>query len=157
MPKINDDLNPEVMPAWAKKLTEEMERVKKDNEMLRDFAGKNKIASWQEGKSDKTQRYGHFKKYNNKIVIGWGRLNYDKFNPQSKTALGENIMTELIYLDGTKETVNYVNFINSTEMVKVRLVQSNQLLTTVEFPPEVVVEFKLETSQLSVESKFLNA
>jgi hypothetical protein len=156
MPNEKDQL-PEVMPAWAKALTDKITKLEADNKMFTDFAGKNKIASWQDGKADKTQRYGHFKKYNSKIVVGWGRLDYDLFNPQSKTAVGEKIMTELIYLDGTKEKVNYVNFINSTEMVKVRLVQTNPLISVIEFPPEVVTEFKLETPQITIESKFLNA
>ena len=149
--------NIDVEPKWARELREKVDNLEKENKMLKDFAGKNKILNWEDAQKDKTQKFCHFKIFNDKVVVGWSDLDYDKFNPKASTAEGENLITTLYYLDGTKEKVNYVSFMNSKKLVKSRILAHSGTMIRVEFSPEVVSQYELNTNHLELESKFVNA
>ena len=149
--------NEQQMPVWAKELMDKVIKLEKENAMLKDFAGKNKITSWVDAQRDFKNKFVHFKKHNNKIVIGWSNLDYSEFNPRAVDALSENLKTTLYFLDGTKETVNYLMFKNDKELIKCKLIRLGDEFSIVEFSPDVVEEYKLPKNSLDVETKFLNA
>lgn len=145
-----------VIPEWAAKLQEEIAKLQKDNEMLRGMAGKNTIASWEDARKDKTQKFAYLKKYNGKIVVGWGKLDYSNFNRAAVDALSEGIMMTLKYLDKTEEQVNYILFKNCNEIVNAKILHSNPEETLIEFPESVVKEFNLDNPTLVIATKYLN-
>jgi hypothetical protein len=156
--KINHTPNVETpAPEWALKLQEEVAKLKADNAMLRDMAGKNTIASWEDGRKDKTQKFAYLKRYDDKIVVGWGKLDYSEFNRSASDALSENIFMNVQYLGGGEDRVNYINFKNCTDLVNVKILHNGGSECLIEFPAEVVSEFKLSAPTLAVASKFLNA
>ena len=160
MKDIIEKTNPEeieVEPKWARELREKVDNLEQENRMLKDFAGHNKMENWKDAQKDKTQKFCHFKIYKDKVVVGWSNLDYEIFNPKASSAEAENILTTLYYLDGTKEKVNYMSFINSKGLVKCRVILTRGDIVRVEFPPEIVTKYELKANHLDVESKFLNA
>jgi len=135
------------IPAWAKELQEKVNTLSKENEMLKDMAGKNAIASYQDGKKPAELKKAHFRKFNGKLVVGWGSLDYSNFNPSAKDGLRENILTELIYEDGSREKVNYILFNNTPDREFLPIINEKGDLTTVLMP---------DGKELTVETRFLN-
>ena len=135
------------IPQWAKELLEKVDILSAENKMLKDMAGTNAVQSYVDGNKPKESKKAHFKMWNGKIVIGWGQLDYSMFNPAAKDGLRENILTELIFSDGTKEKVNYVQFNTATDVTFLEIVKQIGDLTTVVLP---------DGSELTVETKFLN-
>lgn len=137
----------EPIPAWAQELQKKVEKLTEENTMLKEMAGKNAIASYEDGKKKIEARKAGFRRYNGKLVVGWGQLDYTHFNPAAADGLRENILTELIYEDGSREKVNYILFNNSTDVVFLEIVKQIGDMTTVILP---------SGNELTIETKFIN-
>lgn len=135
------------IPAWAKALQEKVSGLEAENEMLKDMAGKNAIASYKEGKKEADTKTAYLKIWNDKMVIGWEKLDYTHFNPRAVDGLTENILTNLILEDGSKEQVNYIVFNNSTEKVDLEIESQKGDMTTLLLPTG---------KKLTIETRFLN-
>lgn len=146
----------ESIPAWAQQLMSQNEEMRAKIKMFEDMAGKNDIASYMDRQRDFSKKTVYFKKHNGKIVVAWSNLDYSKFNPQSRDALNENILTTVTYLDGSKEEVNFIVLDRTRDMIKVPIVEMGTELVKVEWPAEVVEEYKLADKVMSVEIKFAN-
>lgn len=147
----------EEVPAWAKALQEQVEGLKKENEMLKDITGKSSIKSWELAQRDFKNKFAHFKVFKGKIIISWGDLDYSKFEPKAKDARSEKVFTTVQFLDGTSETINYVDFNNAKELLKVKVQEMRPDSARIEFPPDVVKQYELNKSDFTVLPKFLNA
>lgn len=137
----------EKKPAWLEALENKIAQLEADNAMLKDMQGKNAIKSYEDGQRSDNLKTAHFKKWNDKIVIGWDKLDYSHFNPSAPDGLRENILTTLIFDNGEREQVNYVAFNNSQEVVHLEIISQKNDLTTVKMP---------DGRELVVESRFLN-
>lgn len=144
----------EQVPAWAKKIVEQNEvnqekltRLESENKMLKDLAGKAKIADWKDRQKDTKIKTVHFKKVNGEIVIGWDKLDYSKFKKAS-TPREENVFTTLHPLKGEAFQYNYHDFTNVKEFVSAIIRHNDGTKSTVEFETGEVI---------TVENKFLNA
>ena len=127
------ELVEEKMPQWAVELKEQNEELKKKVEVFEGLAGKNAIASWKEAQKDNTQKFSDFKLWNEKIIIGWGKLDYSKFVSTAKKARDENVMATVNYMDGTSEKINYIDFIHSKESVSAKILSMTPDYYEVEF------------------------
>ena len=138
----------ESLPKWALDIIEENKAMKEKIKMFEDLAGKNAIASYKDGQQTFKLKQSHFKKINGKIVVGWGNLNYDKYNPNARKSDDEGVTMELIYEDGTKEVVNYVKFIRCNDLVKLDIIKTSNDIAVISMP---------DGRELPVNIKFLNA
>lgn len=155
--EASQPVSTEAPPAWAQKLMTSVDELQKENKMLKEIAGKGAVKSWENAQRDFTNKFAHFKVYNGKIVIGWSDLDYGKFNPHAKDALSENVFVTLNYLDGEKETINYVNFSRCKELMKVKILENKGTLTSIEFPPDIITKYELGKPDMMVATKFINA
>ena len=137
----------ETLPKWAQAMQDELANLKEENEMLKDLAGKNTIASYKDSKKPEEVKTAYLKLWNDKMVIAWEKLDYSHFNPKAPDGLTENILVPLILEDGTKETVNYISFNNSIERVDLEIDSQKGDMTTVILP---------NGKKLTLETKFLN-
>jgi len=136
------------VPEWAKKLIADNQVLRDKVQMFEDMAGKNKIASWEEGQKSADVKRAYLKRHNGKLVIAWESLDYDAFNPDARRAEDENIMQTLVFEDGTKEKVNYITFSKSTDRVWVELITNNGDIAKVKFSDD---------KEMTIPTKFLNA
>jgi len=138
------------MPEWAQGLMEQVAELKKENTMFKEMAGKNAIASFLDGKKDNTIKKVHFKKINDKVVIGWEKLDDRQFVFDAKNPLKEGLKMTLIFKDSSvTEVIDYPRFSRCDEMVWA------DVLT---FDPFGKTKVRFDDgSELTVESKFLNA
>lgn len=137
----------EVIPQWAIDLQAKVGVLETENKMLKDMAGNNTIKSYINGHAEKESNKASFKKWNDKLVIGWGPLDYSKFNPSAPDGLRENILTTLFFADGEKELVNYIAFNNSHDVIFLEVKKTVGDMTTVVLP---------DGKELTIETKFLN-
>lgn len=107
----------EEIPAWAQMLIQENRDLKETVDFLKDAAGKNALASYKDGKRDFSVKTCYLKTVNGKIIVGWGKLDLKHYNPRGIDAVAENMFIDLDYLDGSKEKVNYMDFVRSTDRV----------------------------------------
>ena len=138
------------MPEWAKGLVEQMAKLSEENTMLKEMAGRNAIASFVDAKRDFTLKKVHFKKINNKIVVGWENLDSSKFVFDLKDPVKENLKMTLIFKDYKEtEIIDYIRFIRNNDLVFANLIK---------FSPfgKSVVEFE-NGEKMEVDTKFLNA
>lgn len=128
------------MPEWAKVLLAQQEEMRgtiaklsEENSMLKDIAGKSKMEDWKEKNKDVSVKVSRHKVYNGKIIIGWGKNDYSKFDPKAKSAMDEKIFIPVKFLDGTEETLNYSTFSNIKELVEARLLHIGLENSLIEF------------------------
>ena len=132
---------PGEIPAWAKELIE-------DNRMMKAMLGDNKIKSWEESQKDHSQKYAKLKKWNGKVIVGWGKLDYSNFQPKASSTRDENVFIHLSFMDGTTEKVNYIDFINVTEHETVKIIKYSGSVCQIEFS---------DGNTVGIETKFLNS
>lgn len=139
----------EEIPAWAKKLSETVTKLEAENEALKEIAGKNALRSLEISKKDHTQKIAHFKKMNDKVIIGWGKLDDTNFVPNPKDSSKENLFIDAIYIDGKEEKIPYHSFAKCNDLVYADLL---------EFKPMGKSLVKFPTGEeLRIDFKFLNA
>ena len=142
-------IDPEVVPVWAQEMRKRMASLEKENEMLKDMAGKNKVQSWEEARRDFKLKFCHFKAFDGKPIIGWGELDYSKFNPKGSNGYHENVFTTVLLIDGEKKEMNYIDFVNIKELVTAKLIEGLGVERS-------IVEFE-DGKQVLVENCYLNA
>jgi hypothetical protein len=128
------------MPQWAKDLIETNKRLNDEVSMLKDFAGKNSIASYEDGKKNFDNKKCHFKRYKDKLIISWDKLDISHYNPRAMDALGENIFIDVTLDDGKKEKINYIDFIRNNDLVYCELIKQGNKFSTVKLPDGQEVE-----------------
>lgn len=153
MPKWISDLleNQKKLLQTNTELREKMDQLEADNKVFRGLAGKNAIQSWLEAQKDFTQKFAHLKVWNDKPIVAWKKLDLSKRNPYAKDALSENIFIPVIFKDGSEESINYSDFTNIKELVKVKLLGEINQQTE-----HIQCQFSDETV-MAIETKFLNA
>jgi len=136
------------MPAWAKELKEQNDILSKKVEMFEGLAGKNAIASWKDSKKDNTKKFASFKIWGEKIIVGWGKLDYSRFLSTAKKARDENVFITVKHMDGTDTKINYVDFINIKEFVEAEIVGLESEYYEVEFNREELDKQKIPEDKL---------
>lgn len=140
----------EQIPEWASGLMEQVAKLTEENSMLKEMAGKNAIASFIEGKKDNTKRRVHFKVFNGKTVIGWGKLDDSQFVFDAKNPLREGLKMTLNFKDSeVTEVIDYPRFTKCSEYVYAELLTFDPFGTS-------NVKFA-DGTELKVKSNFLNA
>lgn len=152
-----DKKNQEQIPAWATQLISENKELVKKVEMFEELAGKNTIASYEHAKKDFKRKTAKFKIHNDKIVIGWGDLDYSNFRPGSRTGIEENVIVTLFYLDGTKVAgVNFVALNRISKEIEFEILEMGEQLTKIKFPKDIINEYKLESDRADIPTNFIN-
>ena len=157
------------LPEWAKlllanqtKMAEELQMYKDKSKMLEDLAGKSQIADWKDRQKDVSIKRFHFKKWNDKPVIGWSKLDFKHFNPRAPSAELENVFLTLRCLVGVdaanqpvieEEKVAYIEWVRVKDLVYAEVVGEYE---KVKYLPAVPVKFENGTEVL-VERPYLNA
>lgn len=137
------------VPDWAQELLGKVNKLEAENEALKEIAGKNAFRSLEISKKDHTQKIAHFKRMNDKIIIGWGKLDDSKFVPNIKDASKENLFINVKYIDKTEEKIPYYQFTKCNDLVYADLL---------EFRPMGDSLCKFEDGQkIKVSFKYLNA
>lgn len=148
-------------PEWARTILEnqqklqdtitannaEIERLRTDNSMFREFAGKNTIKGWEDSKKDHTQKFVHFKMWEDKTIVGWDKLDRSEFNRKADTAVEEKLFLPIHFADGSNERLNYIDFVNIKDLRLARLLKFTQERSLVEFEDGV---------QIELDTRFLN-
>lgn len=137
----------ESVPQWAIDMQSKMRSLEEENAMFKEMAGKNNIQGYLDSKKDKTIKTAGFKIWNDKIVVGWSKLDYSRFNPKAPDGLTENILTTLTFSDNTTEQVNYVAFNNATDRISLQILKQVGDSTVVILP---------NGKEMTVETRFLN-
>lgn len=130
-------------------LKKQIQNLTEQVEMLKEFAGKNAIASWEDARKDFKLKFCHFKLWNDKPIIGWDKLDYSQFNQAASDGYRENVFTMVYFPDGSKEKMNYMIFINIKDLIHAKLVDGLGVERS-------LVEFE-DGKQILVENRFLNA
>ena len=128
------------MPEWARVLLAQQEEMRNtittlqsENTMLKDIAGKGKMEDWKEKNKDASVKVSRHKVWNGKTIIGWGKNDYSKFNPNAKNPLAENIFIPVKFLDNTEESINYSVFSNIKDLVDARILHRGQENSLIQF------------------------
>lgn len=155
---MEEEKKPDQIPVWATDLIKNqeeqnkvIERLRLENEMLKDLAGQNKIKGWEESKRDVSTKFAHFKIWKGKLIKAWKEMDFSEFNPKGETGRDEKQIMTVIFLDDSEERLNYMDVVNIKELVNAKLLSRGTL-------PESECMLELEDGTVfKTQVKFLNA
>lgn len=150
VPKPAEGSVPEQVPAWAKSLVDQVQKLATENEMLKELAGNNAIKSLIESKRDFSVKKAKFKIINDKVVVGWEKLDDTEFVFDPKNRGKEKLTMTVHYRNSQeKDKVDYLYFIRCNDYVEADILSYDPF-------GKATVRFD-NGDQLTLDSKFLNA
>ncbi len=94
----------------------------KEIEMLREVADKSRLYWWEEKNKKPTTKVVRLTVIEGKIVVGWKTI-IDEVFQDTNGIFHEKQVIEIYFEDGTKKSLNYIDFTRLTNKIEVELIK----------------------------------
>jgi len=115
----------EVDKKALERLISRVEQQEKEIKKLTEIADRGRLAHWETTHKEESPKIYRLSVYKGKIILSWKMITNMVWK-DSEGKWREKQEIELYFEDGEKEVVPYVEFVNKTEKIPVKLISTTQ-------------------------------